>query len=239
MTFLGPVLALFLLLVAPPASAATSRASDAVFRQLIEQRVAAYASGDVAAYERLLDREFVHISDRGQRRTRKDMSAFVGQNAGGSGATYVVTALAWRVDGDVATVDAALSEHSGDFDGGFRETDIFVWRNGRWLYGHHQETAVLQTPRAVAIADDVLSDYAGRYRSVTGAVDIITVQNGALRAQPTPNDPGVALIPVARGAFAIPQDPTVVVFLRDAKGAVVGCLWHLPSGQAISSTRVD
>lgn len=229
--------ALAVLTAASPGFAARPRGSDAGFRRLILDRITAYGRGDVVAYTRLIDADFVHVSDLGTRRTRAEIPAYVAAH-GDYHATYAIVRLTWKIAGQVAIVDAELREHLPDHDGGIMETDLFVWRGNRWRYRHHAETEIVQPLRPVAVAAAMLADYVGRYRTATGITDVITARDGRL-FDATPPDPGATeLTPVGRDAFAISGDPTLLVFVRDASGAVIQCLWHLPSGQLVTSTRV-
>ena len=224
-------------LVASPSCAASPPVgTDAAFRQLILSRITAYGRGDVAAYTRLIDADFIHISDLGRRRTRNEMPPYVAAH-GTSQATYEIVSMVWKIEGNLAIVDAELREHLPDHEGGMMETDIFVWRGNRWLYRHHNETAIAQSPRPVAVSVTILGDYVGRYRSATGITDIITASDGTLFDQLLPETARTGLIPVGRDAFALPDDPTLLVFVRDGSGSVVQCVWHLPSGQVINAPR--
>ena len=215
---------------------AVATGSEQRFRELVLERVTAYGRGDWAAYERLLDPDFVHVSDLGERRALGQMRAFVTAHAG-SRATYAIANLHWRVQGSLAIVEAEVRERLPDHAGAWRETDIFVRHQGRWRYQLHQETAIAQPPVPVTVADDALAEYVGRYRSATGTVDVIELREGKLQAGSATDAERVALIPVGRAAFALPGDPTLLVFQRDRTGSVVGCVWHLPSGQVTNSSR--
>ena len=224
-----------LLLHARPAMASPT-GSDAVFRALLLARITAYGRGDASAYTRLLDRDFVHVSDLGARRTLGQMPAFVSAHAG-SGETYSIASLHWRVEGPLAIVDAEVRERLPDHAGAWRESDVFVWRQGRWRYRLHHETAIAQSPAPVTVADDAMGDYVGRYRSDAGTVDAIELHDGKLQAGSAGGTERVALVQVGRGAFAFAGDPTLLVFVRDRSGSVVSCVWHLPSGQTTNAQR--
>ncbi len=211
-------------------------ASDSVFRDLILTRIRAYGRGDYLAYSRLIDPRFVHISDLGERRTRSQIRAFVSGH-GDNHETYVISDLSFRVQGELAVVYAKINEHSADHDGALMETDVFVWRHGRWLYSCHQETSVFQTPKVWQVSVEKLNDYPGRYVSSGGIVDLIAVRGADLVAQAPGDAEAVVLLPVGPDAFALPNDPAVVFFIRGKTGAVTHCIWHLPSGQVTIENR--
>jgi len=232
----GATFVLFAALLSSTAFAQTHpTGSERIFHDLILERINAYGRGDVATYMRMLSDEFVHVSDRGERRTKNQLRAFV--RNGANHASYRVSELHWRLEGELAIVDAVIHESLPFMTVGLRETDLFVWRRGRWLYLQHQESPILQPAIAVAVRGERLADYAGRYRAATGTIDDITMRNGVLYDRMEPGDMA-PLILVGRGAFGFQDDPTLAVFLRDAAGKVTDCLWHLPNGKAIVSHRI-
>lgn len=223
-------------LLIPPCAWGRPSASDPVFRNLVLNRIRAYGRGDYPAYRSLLDANFVHISDLGERRTRAEMKTYV-LGHGDTHATYQIADLNFRVQGGFAVVFATVNEHSADHNSTLREADTFVWRHDRWLYQDHQETAVFEHPAVISIAQDILKDYPGRYVSVGGQIDIITVRGTELVAQSPGDATVVALLPIGPDAFALPGDPAVVIFVRSRTGVVTQCIWHQPSGQVITETR--
>jgi hypothetical protein len=224
------------LLAYSPCAASPPVGTDAGFRQLILSRITAYGRGDVAAYTNLIDADFVHVSDLGRRRTRAEIPAFVAAH-GNNHATYQIVSMTWKIEGTLAIVDAEIREHLQDHDGGIMEADIFVWRGNKWLYRHHAETAIAQSPRPVVVSATVLAEYVGSYRSTTDITDVITTSGGKLFDQMLPEVGKTELIPVGPDAFALPDDPTLLVFIRNKGGIVVQSLWHLPSGQVVNAPR--
>ncbi|MBD5605369.1 MAG: nuclear transport factor 2 family protein [Candidatus Eremiobacteraeota bacterium] len=181
------------------AALARPAASAAVFRALILERIRAYGRGDLRVYDGMLANGFVHVSDRGERRTRSEMRAFVGH--ADNHATYDVFDVSYVLDGDLAIVDAVVHERLAGSTHGLRETDVFVSHGDRWLYLRHHETAIVQPPIAAAVGDDRYDDYVGRYRSAAGAIDDITMRGGLLFDRDAPGDAPEPFVHVARGAF--------------------------------------
>jgi hypothetical protein len=215
--------------------------SDAVFRDLIAQRLDAYGRGDSAAYSHLIANEFVHIMDTGIRRTRDDLLAAVAANAG-SKARYDVGALHAQVYGQVAVVDCAVIHYPSFGPRAiampFHETDVFIWREGRWLYLHHQETLTVVNPKAHAQDVRSLDDYVGRYEWWPGYVDIITRQGHALFGQ---DSPGAAPTPMEASSgesFFVTGDASHLTFVRDRHGRVTHYLLHFPNGQVVVARKL-
>jgi hypothetical protein len=226
---------LFLILASP--AAAQDAAGAPIFRALIERRIAAIQATDVAAYMALLDKDYVAISDLGARKTLADIPAHV--TGADPTRRYEIRSLNVRaVMGDLAIVDAEIGEDMVDAMGGWRESDIFVRRDGRWLYLHRQDTALLQAPAPAPMKNEALEDYAGLYRSARGTTDIFTVKDGTLYGRSKPEDVPTALVHVAQEMFSIPGMPDLLIFLRDSSGKVTGFADHLTSGQVIPSERV-
>jgi hypothetical protein len=224
--------------VTAPALGDQQNGTDTIFRKLILERIRAYGRGDVATYTGMLDKGFVHISDLGQRRTALQMRAYVGGHSDNH-ASYSISNLSVLMRSGLAVVDAEVHERLPEMELAQQETNIFILRDGRWLYLRHQETARWAAPVAVAERGERLDDYVGRYRTTAGTTDVISLHNGRLFDRTLPGDDREPLVRVARGAFGFSNDPTLAVFLRNSAGKVTQCLWHLPSGQTTISERVE
>ncbi|CAN5287811.1 hypothetical protein BH10PSE12_BH10PSE12_10620 [soil metagenome] len=209
-----------------------------IFKALIETRLAALRRGEASQILALLDTDYVNISDVGARRTLKDMPAYIAMMSNPE-RTYTVRSVNARVMGDIALVDAEIGEQMMvGVVGGWRESDVFVRKDGRWLYLRRHETAVLYPPGPVPTDDERLGDYVGVYRSAAGLTDIITLKDGTLFGRSKPDEPPTALIHVGWGAFAVPGMTDLMMFARDSAGKVVGIIGHLASGQIMQSQKI-
>lgn len=209
-------------------------------RGVILRRLQAYSRGDLSAYRRMLAPGFVHVSDTGQRRSGAELERFVREGRS-RGVRFEVTDLHAQAAGQLVLVEAMVLEEAADMQGAFRESDVLIRQGGGLLFLRHAESAVPQPPQPTAVSGDHLPDYAGTYRSPAGTTDVISAKDGRLFGQSGQNGQSEAATPfiqVGQGAFAVPDDPTLLVFVRDRTGAVTGCIWHLPSGQVIRSVRV-
>lgn len=221
---------------------ATSHAADTTtdqpFRALIEQRIEAVRTGNVAAYLALLDPSFFTITDTGVRVPLNDMPERIKQISGAE-RDYQLRSVNVRQMGDIAIVDAEIGERGADMTGAWRETDVMVKRQGRWLYLQKQDTAVLQEPVAVAAGGaERIADYVGHYRFPSGTTDIMSVKGDTLYGRSREDDEPTALTHVGTGAFAIPGQTDLIVFTRDATGTVTGFISHAASGQIAQSHRI-
>jgi uncharacterized protein YchJ len=219
------------------ASPAWAGDDAAVFKKIIEARLAALKRGDAAAIVAMLDPGYVTISDLGVRRTHAEMAAYLATMSNPT-IDYTVDKVHADIAGDYAFVDAEVREDMVDAVNGWRESDVFVRRDGRWLYLRRQETAMPHAPQAVSVPGDRLEDYVGEYRTQKGTRDIIGLTDGVLTGRSAPEDAPTALIQVGPGAFAVPGATDLAVFTRDRRGAVTGFVSHLPTGQVVPSYRV-
>ena len=221
--------------------AATPPHSDAVFRDLIVRRLDAFGHGDSAAYGRLTANEFVHIMDTGIRRTRAELLALVGANAG-SKSRYDVGALHAQVYGQVAVVDCAVLHYHPfgprEIATPLHETDVFIWREGRWLFLQHQETLKIVNPKVDAPGARALDDYVGRYEWWPGYVDIITRKGNTLFGQESLDAAPTPMEASSGESFFVEGDASQVTFVRDRNGRVTHYLLYFPNGQVVVARKL-
>ena len=123
---------------APAAGRDTAQAREAVLR-LEEELFQSYVRGDTAPAARILAEDYVGITGDGHRETKAQALAKMRRDTTTAG----VTSEALQLDSVTVRVygDAAVAQASGTLrarSGGqpvtvpFRNTDLFVWRDGRW-----------------------------------------------------------------------------------------------------------
>jgi hypothetical protein len=120
----------------------------------------------------------------------------------------------------------------------FHETDVFIWREGRWLYLQHQETLKAVNPKAEAPDVRSLDDYVGRYEWWPGYVDIITRQGNALFGQDSPHAAPTPMEASSGESFFVKGDASRVTFVRDRHGRVTHYLLHFPNGQVVVARKL-
>lgn len=221
--------------------AGTPPRSDAVFRELIAKRLRAYGDGDRVAYGRLVASEFVHIMDTGIRRTRDELLEHVAANKG-SKSRYEVGTLHAQVYGQVALVDCDVIHYPSfgprEVATPFHETDVFIWRDGRWLYRQHQETLTVVNDRAEAQDGSSLDDYVGRYEWWPGYVDIITRKGNMLFGQDSLNGTPTPMEASSGESFFVAGDASALTFARDPNGKVTHYLLHFPNGRVVVARKL-
>ena len=215
--------------------------SDEVFRGLIVQRLDAYRRGDSAAYGHLIANEFVHIMDDGIRRTHDKMLERVAANASPK-SRYDVGELHAQIYGQLAVVDCEVIHYPSfgphEIALPFHETDVFIWREGRWLYLQHQETLRVVSPKAAAPEVRSLDDYVGRYEWWPGYVDIITRRGNTLFGQDSPDVAPTPMVASSGESFFIAGDAGLVMFVRNRSGRVTHYLLHFPNGQVVVARKL-
>lgn len=223
-----------------PSLAAAAPPTDATFGALILQRVQAHSRGDAVAYRRLLDREFVHVDDTGKRRMVSEIAQIVGS---GNHSTWQLGALHARlITSSLAVVDCELTEvvpfGASQLRMPLHETDVFVFRGGRWLFLQHAETHALDLPVAVPIDEALLSDYVGRYEWWPGFEDVVTSRGNQLYGQSPGETAATPLLAASKESFFVEGDPALTIFVRGKDGKVTHELVHFPDGKVIVARKL-
>jgi ketosteroid isomerase-like protein len=221
--------------------AASGRTSDSTFRQLISARLAAYDRGDSSAYRKLLADDFVHVDDRGVRRSTAQVIARVAGNSGTQN-RHEVGELHFRQFGDIAVVDAEVVEYSRlgprEMSARMYETDVFVRQGKRWLFLQHAETPTVALPIPIEPDLALLDQYVGRYERWPGYAEKISRKGNALYVE-VPGESPTQLHPATRESFFVAGEPSLIVFVRDPKGRVTDFLVHFPDGQVSRARKVE
>lgn len=230
--------ALFLIGAASGAIAAAP--PDETFRDLILQRLRAYSSGDSAGYRRLLADDFVHVDDSGKRRTVPELVAYTSV---GNSSRWELSDLHVRMLTDsLAVVDCQSMDISTNGSREIRrplhEMDVFVLRDGRWLFLEHTETHVFASPKTITPDPALLDDYVGEYEFWPGHRDIITRKGDQLFGQEPDDKEATPLVAATNETFFVGGDSEIGVFIRDVNGKVVQEIVHSPDGQLFVARKV-
>lgn len=224
--------------VAPPQER-NDQARDHIFSDLILKRLAAHSSGDAKAYRRLLADDFIHVDDAGTRRSADQLSIYNGQD---DKARWELGELHSRLIGGIAIVDCDEAEFlrfgSRELRFPYHETDIFVFRNGKWLFLQHAETRSLIQPTPPEFDSSVLDDYAGRYEWWPGYSEIFTRKGNTLYQHSTDDPSPTPLRQVTNESFSNKGDPSLIFFVRDSKGRVTQEVVHDADGQVFVGQKV-
>lgn len=214
--------------------------SDALFRDLILQRVKAHSRGDLAAYRRLLDKDFVHIDDAGNRRVAAEMSEIAQANDSewvlGKSHTRLVSPTLAVVDCEVTEL---LKFGPRRLQMPLHEMDIFILRSGKWLFLEHAETHALDQPKPISLSQDQFNDFVGFYEWWPGYQETISLHDNRLYVQATGDTAPTPMLAAGADAFFVQGDASLSVFVRGSDGKVSKELTHFPDGKVVIARKVE
>ena len=212
-------------------------ASKQVFEKLILDRIQAFGRGDAGSYVKLVDPNFVHISDMGDRRTVEQLEPYIASKK--SSEKFAVRDLSFRIIGQVAIVDCEIVLSTGALaTQRMRELDVFEVQGSRWVFVSHAETIVQESDVSALPADpQILQQYVGRYLQPGGGTDLLAVSNGQLMGRDSPEAQPTPLVRIAADTFVLEGDPSVTIFERDLQGNVSGYALRLGNGHVIRATK--
>ena len=191
-------------------SAAADDAVKSELRALMTELSAALAAKDRAALERMYADEFLFVHALGPAIDKKghiDRAL----SARGGAALPMPSFDGLLVFGDVAILRLPESERFA--------TTIYVKRRGRWQILQAQGTPQPSSRPSVAVADDVLRSYAGRYAQDNGLFVIIAVEGGGLTLQ-VEGRQKFTLTSDAENKFSLPAGAGQLTFTRNAAGVM-------------------
>jgi len=186
----------------------------------------AFATGDRAAWDRLMAPDAVYIDENGAIMPR---AQFLAQQlplpAGVSGRLDILS-YDVRRDGDVAFVihhdDEHETYHGVQLRAGYITSESWVCHAGAWKLAQAHTYVDAKDPPAVALPPAALQAYAGRYRAAPDLEWIIEMSGDHLVGH-RPGQPPQPLSFELRDVAFIPGQPRDKrIFQRDAQGAVTG-----------------
>jgi len=217
---------------APSATAAAETDAERAVRAARQQVIEAGRTKDRAAFERLLAEEFTFVHSTGGRETR---AQFIDNNVAGAtiaqGSDFETLDEKIRVYDDRFAVwmSSSVARMRGTGrENRLRSTNLFIKRDGRWLYLSGQSTRLPSRPKAVAVEAAVLDGYVGEYTVPPARTLTIRKDGDALR---------VALAGFSE-AELVPHSATEFVwfnpesnlyselhFVKDAAGRATHAIW--------------
>jgi len=234
--------ALLALLAAPPASPAPASAEQevAAFR---DELVVALKQGDRARLEPLIADGFTFVHATGGLDTKKEyvdnVVSAVQANRGPD-----IERLDDHIevfDGHTAVVTGRAILHGRGDDMPLRSTQVYVKRDGRWLWAGGQSTRLPLRPAAASIPPALREAYAGRYQVGPARVLTVAVQGDVLKAQ-LPGFREAELIPRTETEFAwFNPDLNLdaqIVFVRDDAGTVTHAAYRRDGKEVWKAARL-
>ena len=217
---------------APPAGTSADAPSPELARIIaqVEAAEAARLARDTTAWT-LLAPGFLFVHSTGNVDDRAAYDAFrargpQGSVRGGMPRRADVAPPVWRLDGDVLVRVRLLGDTAGPGirGGQTRVSDVWVKRDGRWLWLAHQSGEV-RARWATATADAAaLDEYAGSWAAASGRARRVFARRGDGLVQlldPAAGGGERRMIPLSDASFGYDGLNAVVTFVRDRSGKVV------------------
>ena len=146
-----------------------------------------------------------------------------------------------RLHGDTAVINFRVTAHEqfGDTDiiSEQRRTETWVKQDGAWLLLAMQwDNLPLNFRKPVAVNPRTYKDYVGQYEWRPGLVETVLLKNGKPWLQLDGDED--EYLPLGSDRFFAKSDLGTVTFVRDAKGRVIGSIYHRVDGQEIHLKKV-
>jgi ketosteroid isomerase-like protein len=186
----------------------------------------ASASGDSAAFDRLLDDSVVFMNETGAMATKQELLAGAKPRPAGFKQKLVQADYAMQLHGNVA-VTSFTDNSTVDFNGQtshgtYKSTEVWMKEKSGWRMISSQTLTVPSDPPAATLASKVLDEYVGTYQASSAFVFTIVRSGDQLTGSlngATPNPIAAELTDV----LFTPGQPTMRrIFERDASGRITG-----------------
>lgn len=207
-----------------PAFAAEDTA--ALIRRQSQEFSDASASGNAAAFQRLLDDHVTFINESGEIATKKDLLDGAGPPPKGIVNHLVQTDFHVQPFGNVAVtsftdVQTELA-YGQTLHAKYRSTEVWLKEGTDWRMISSQTLALADDPPSVALTDKELDDYVGTYSGGPDFTFTIARKGHDLTGTQGANPP-VAIKAELRDVLFTPGQPRLRrIFQRDAQGKVTG-----------------
>jgi ketosteroid isomerase-like protein len=210
------------------ASLPVSAAEDvgALIKRQSQEFSDASASGDAAAFNRLLDDRVIFINEGGDIATKKDILASAGPSPKGFHNSLTQTDWNLQLHGDVAVTsftDMQTAQVYGQvLHAKYRSTEVWLKEGADWRMISSQTIALQDDPPAAALSSTALDEYVGTYRGGPDFIYKITRNGDALGGAMSNGKPFVMKAELRDVLFTPGQPRLRRIFQRDAQGHITG-----------------
>jgi hypothetical protein len=219
--------------LALPALAASAATATAVstnvegeLRRMTQELVDAIAPGNADVWRRYLHEKMVHLDENGVVRDKEALLKELTPLPAGLIGRAEVDQYKVTLHDDVAIAAGELQEHldyhGQDLHTRFRFLDTWVRTPEGWRLIAEHTAAVLKDPPAISLTREELCAYAGVYQLTSTITTTIRCTETGLVSERMDRPPVTYLPEVRDLFFAAGQPRSRRVFLRDAKGQIVG-----------------
>ena len=216
-----PFVAVSVLAQAPP-----SANVEADLRRMTQELMDAIAPGQTDVWRRYLHEKMVQLDENGVVRDKEALLKELMPLPAGLVGRIEVDEYRLTLSGDVAVAAVEVQEyldyHGQNLRTRFRSLDTWVRTSEGWRLIAQHTAAVLKDPPAIHLTKGELCAYAGVYQLTADITTTIDCTDTGLTSKRR-DRPAVTYLPEVRDLFfAAGQPRSRRVFIRDAKGQVIG-----------------
>ncbi len=212
--------------LAPLSGARTSDDVAALIKRQSQEFSDASASGDSAAFDRLLDDSVIFMNETGAIATKKEILAGAKPPQAGFKQKLVQTEYAMQLHGNVAVTsftDNSTAEFNGQTSHGtYKSTEVWMKEKSGWRMISSQTLTVPSDPPAAILASTVLDGYVGTYKASDSFVFTIARDGEHLTGSVNGGAPYPIAAELTDVLFTPGQPSMRRIFERDASGRITG-----------------
>jgi ketosteroid isomerase-like protein len=229
--------------IATPTSTRAGEDIAALIKRQSQEFSDASASGDSAAFDRLLDDNVVFMNETGAIATKKDILASAKPPQAGFKQTLVQTDYAMQLHGNVA-VTSFTDNSTVEFNGqtshaSYKSTEVWMKEKSGWRMISSQTLTVVADPPAATLASDVLDQYVGTYNASDKFVFAIARDGDHLTGSVNGGKPYPIFAELKDVLFSPGQPSMRRIFERDASGKITGFVVRRDGSDVLHLTRAS
>jgi ketosteroid isomerase-like protein len=229
--------------IAPSSSTRSTEDVAALIKRQSQEFSDASASGDSAAFDRLLDDSVIFMNETGVIATKKDLLAGAKPPQAGFKQKLVQTDYAMQLHGNVA-VTSFTDNSTVEFNGqtshaAYKSTEVWMKEKSGWRMISSQTLTVLADPPAAKLASNVLDEYVGTYKASDKFVFTIARDGEHLTGSVNDATPYPIAVELRDVLFTPGQPNMRRIFERDASGKITGFVVRRDGRDGLHLTRVS
>ena len=229
--------------LAPLSSTRPTEDVAALIKRQSQEFSDASATGDSAAFDRLLDDSVVFMNETGAIATKKDLLAGAKPPQAGFRQKLEQTDYAMQLHGNVAVTsftDNSTVEFNGQTSHGtYKSTEVWMKEKSGWRMISSQTIAIPADPPEAKLASNVLDEYVGTYKASDAFVFKIARDGDHLTGSVNGADPYTIAVELADVLFTPGQPRMRRIFERDASGKITGFIVRRDGRDGLHLTRVS
>ncbi|HEV7706201.1 MAG TPA: DUF4440 domain-containing protein [Gemmatimonadaceae bacterium] len=229
--------------IAPSPSTRPTDDVAALIKRQSQEFSDASASGDSAAFDRLLDDSVIFMNETGQIATKKDLLAGARPPQAGFKQKLVQTDYAMQLHGNVA-VTSFTDNSTVEFNGqtshaAYKSTEVWMQEKSGWRMISSQTLTVVADPPAATLVSNVLDEYVGSYKASDKFVFTIARDGDHLTGSVNGATPYPISAELKDVLFSPGQPNMRRIFERDASGRITGFVVRRDGRDGLHLARVS